>query len=42
MGLQVATVDSHGWDTHVNQGGVEGTHSELLSELAKRGCCSVH
>lgn len=34
LGLQVATVDINGWDTHINQGGVEGIHAERLSDFA--------
>lgn len=33
-GLQYATVDSYGWDTHQEQGGAEGTHARSLGNLA--------
>ncbi|MEM7111415.1 MAG: DUF1501 domain-containing protein [Chloroflexota bacterium] len=34
VGLEVATMDLGGWDTHVAQGGAEGGHARLLDELA--------
>ncbi|HHJ40426.1 MAG: hypothetical protein AXA67_07955 [Methylothermaceae bacteria B42] len=34
MGLEAATVDIGGWDTHAKQGGVEGNHAEKLAEYA--------
>ncbi len=34
LGLLVATVDSTGWDTHVNQGGGSGKHAQLLGDFA--------
>ncbi len=33
IGLEVACVDLGGWDTHEDQGGVEGQFANLLSEL---------
>lgn len=33
-GLEVAAVDYPGWDHHLGQGGVEGTHQRMLAELA--------
>ncbi len=33
VGLEVACVDLGGWDTHEEQGGVEGQFADLLSEL---------
>ena len=32
--LEVATVDSGNWDTHIEQGGVEGHHASLLANLS--------
>ncbi|NDJ62893.1 MAG: DUF1501 domain-containing protein [Chloroflexi bacterium] len=34
VGLEAACVDLGGWDTHVNQGGAEGTQAQLLADLA--------
>ena len=34
LGLEVAALDLGGWDTHVNQGTVEGQYAALLSDLA--------
>ena len=34
MGLEVACIDLGGWDTHANQGSVEGAMAALLTELA--------
>ncbi len=34
MGLEAACLDLGGWDTHANQGGVEGTQAQLLAALA--------
>jgi uncharacterized protein (DUF1501 family) len=34
MGLEVACVDLGGWDTHEEQGGLEGPFADLLAELA--------
>ncbi len=34
VGLETACIDLGGWDTHVNQGGVEGTQARLMTELA--------
>lgn len=33
VGLEVACIDSGGWDTHINQGGAEGQMARLLAEL---------
>lgn len=33
LGLEVACLDMGGWDTHVAQGGSQGWHATLLSEL---------
>jgi len=35
VGLEVAFLDSGGWDHHVNEGGVQGQLSNLLRELAQ-------
>lgn len=35
VGLEVACVDLGGWDTHEEQGGVEGQFATLLDELAR-------
>jgi len=35
VGLEVAAVDIGGWDTHVNQGAVEGQMPRLLSDLSE-------
>ncbi len=35
LGLEVAALDLGGWDTHVNQGGIEGQFASLLSDLAE-------
>jgi len=35
VGLRAASVDLHGWDTHVAQGGVSGTMAERLADLAE-------
>jgi uncharacterized protein (DUF1501 family) len=34
IGLEVATIDHGGWDTHVNQGALQGEMPDLLSDLA--------
>ena len=34
LGLEVATVDSTGWDTHVGQGSTTGKHPGLLEDFA--------
>ena len=34
MGLEVAAIDIGGWDTHAEQGGVEGQMAALLQQLA--------
>jgi uncharacterized protein (DUF1501 family) len=41
VGLEVACIDLGGWDTHEEQGGVEGQFAELLSELAS-GLAAFH
>ena len=35
VGLEVAFLDSGGWDTHVNQGNVQGQLSNLLREMSE-------
>jgi uncharacterized protein (DUF1501 family) len=35
LGLEVACVDLGGWDTHEGQGGTQGWHAELLTELGQ-------
>jgi uncharacterized protein (DUF1501 family) len=35
VGLEVATVDINGWDTHINQGVIEGQMPRLLSDLSE-------
>jgi uncharacterized protein (DUF1501 family) len=34
VGVEVATVDINGWDTHINQGVIEGQMPRLLSDLS--------
>lgn len=34
MGLETAAIDLNGWDTHAEQGGVEGYMANLLQQLA--------
>lgn len=41
MGLEVACIDLGGWDTHAQQGSVEGEQATLLSELAE-GLAAFH
>lgn len=41
VGLEAACVDLGGWDTHVMQGGAEGNHARLLTELAE-GLAAFH
>lgn len=41
VGLEAACIDLGGWDTHVNQGGVEGEQAELMKELAD-GLAAFH
>lgn len=41
VGLEAACIDLGGWDTHVNQGGLEGIHARLMDELA-RGLAAFH
>jgi uncharacterized protein (DUF1501 family) len=35
MGLEIATIDSHSWDTHRNQGGASGLHADRLRDFAE-------
>jgi uncharacterized protein (DUF1501 family) len=35
IGLEAASLELHGWDTHIVQGGVEGGMAERLDELAR-------
>jgi uncharacterized protein (DUF1501 family) len=41
MGMEVAFLDSGGWDNHVNEGGVEGQLSNLLRDLGQ-GLAAFH
>ena len=41
VGLEVACIDLGGWDTHNQQGGIEGTHAALMDTLA-RGLAAFH
>ena len=41
IGLEVAFLDSGGWDHHVNEGGVQGQLSNLLRELGQ-GIAAFH
>jgi len=41
LGLEVAFLDSGGWDHHVNEGGVEGQLSNLLRDLGQ-GIAAFH
>jgi uncharacterized protein (DUF1501 family) len=41
VGLEAACIDHGGWDTHVNQGGVEGQQARLMSDLAA-GLAAFH
>ena len=41
VGLEVAFLDSGGWDHHVNEGGVEGQLSNLLRDLGQ-GIAAFH
>ena len=41
VGLEVACVDLGGWDTHTQQGGVEGNHARLMGQLAN-GLAAFH
>ena len=41
VGLEVAFLDSGGWDHHVNEGGVQGQLSNLLRELGQ-GIAAFH
>ena len=35
VGLEAACLDLGGWDTHANQGASEGTHAQLMTDLAE-------
>lgn len=41
VGLESACIDLGGWDTHVNQGTVQGTQARLLTQLAE-GLAAFH
>lgn len=41
VGLEAACIDLGGWDTHVNQGGAQGTQARLMTELAN-GLAAFH
>ncbi len=41
IGVEVAFVDSGGWDHHVNEGGVQGQLANLLSDLGQ-GLTALH
>jgi uncharacterized protein (DUF1501 family) len=41
VGLEVAFLDSNGWDHHVNEGGVQGQLSNLLRDLGQ-GVAAFH
>jgi uncharacterized protein (DUF1501 family) len=41
IGLEVAFLDSGGWDNHVNEGGVQGQLSNLLRDLGQ-GLAAFH
>jgi uncharacterized protein (DUF1501 family) len=41
LGLEVAFLDSGGWDHHVNEGGVQGQLSNLLRDLGQ-GIAAFH
>jgi uncharacterized protein (DUF1501 family) len=41
VGLEVAFLDSGGWDNHVNEGGVQGQLSNLLKDLGQ-GMAAFH
>lgn len=41
VGLEAACIDLGGWDTHANQGGVEGTQARLMQNLAD-GLAAFH
>ena len=41
VGLEAACIDLGGWDTHVNQGGVEGEQASLMTDLAE-GLAAFH
>ncbi len=41
VGLEAACIDLGGWDTHVNQGGAEGTQAQLMTQLSE-GLAAFH
>ncbi len=41
LGLEAACIDLGGWDTHVNQGGVQGQQAQLMAQLAN-GLAAFH
>ncbi|PJF23488.1 MAG: hypothetical protein CUN56_00755 [Phototrophicales bacterium] len=41
VGLEVACIDLGGWDTHTQQGGIEGNHARLMAQLAN-GLAAFH
>ena len=41
VGLEAACVDLGGWDTHVNQGGAQGTQANLMNQLSQ-GLAAFH
>ena len=41
VGLEVAFLDSGGWDHHVNEGGVQGQLSNLLRDLGRESRRSI-
>lgn len=41
VGLEIATIDNNGWDTHNNQGGAEGSQAERHTDFAG-GIAALH
>ncbi len=41
VGLEVSCIDLGGWDTHANQGGVQGVQANLMTQLAD-GLAAFH
>jgi len=41
VGLEAACIDLGGWDTHANQGALEGVHANLMTQLAM-GLAAFH
>lgn len=41
VGLEAACLDLGGWDTHANQGSIEGTQAQLMTQLAD-GLAAFH